>query len=179
MAFSRASPVLDSKNKIARKLPEEGNIYTYCKSSGSSEYTNTRVDKRMGPHSLVGSVNTEAGGTVPVYMCTAWTGPMVAAGKLRDDAEAVVKAAFPRVLAFMCHILSEHKDTGLGANGARYYHSYKEKEDNLLLCPTQHGHQDAQAFTTWSTPALQEFHRCWNDTDVINEYCTNVLVSIV
>ncbi|KAG7671670.1 hypothetical protein Ndes2526B_g07439 [Nannochloris sp. 'desiccata'] len=80
----KASPVLDSKIKIARRLRPDSNVYTYCKSSGANEYSGKGIFRRMGPHTLIGSVATEAGGTVPVYMCSAWAGPMDAGGSIRS-----------------------------------------------------------------------------------------------
>ncbi|KAG7671669.1 hypothetical protein NADE_000687 [Nannochloris sp. 'desiccata'] len=88
----KASPVLDSKIKIARRLRPDSNVYTYCKSSGANEYSGKGIFRRMGPHTLIGSVATEAGGTVPVYMCSAWAGPMDAGGSISCGGKAALPA---------------------------------------------------------------------------------------
>ncbi|KAL4513248.1 hypothetical protein Ndes2437A_g09152 [Nannochloris sp. 'desiccata'] len=167
----KASPVLDSKIKIARRLRPDSNVYTYCKSSGANEYSGKGIFRRMGPHTLIGSVATEAGGTVPVYMCSAWAGPMDAGGSLVQDAEKIVKTAFSRVLEFMCTILNSENLGDHAAAGVRYYHSLQPREEHLLLCPRRHATQDAQAFTTWSSAALEGIHRCWSDPNMIQNYC--------
>lgn len=132
----------------------------------------------MGPHTLIGFVATEAGGTVPVYMCSAWAGPEGSggAGSLSEDAADRVKAAFSEVLGYMCYIMNSTDLSDLAAASVQYFHSFAPKADTLLLCPKRHGAQDAQAFTTWSGAALQEFHRCWYDPATLEAYC-NVLVS--
>jgi hypothetical protein len=74
--------------------------------------------KRMGQHTLAGSIVTEAGGILPFYMCTAWAGPWGsgdAGSSLSEDAAKCVEAAFPCVLDCMCYIMNSPQLSGLCA----------------------------------------------------------------
>lgn len=163
--------------KIGRHFVEGNEIAEYVLARGSSEVSGQGVYSKLGPCTLVGVVDSELGGTVPVYITTAWRGPLGANRKPEPDARARVTKAFRHMLSFLRYIVNRRGRCSLGPAAVPIHNETDHK--NPILFGSEHKQQDGQANTSFNNAALYEFSKCWNDPDVVGEFCEQVSLEIV
>lgn len=166
----RSALLPSAKIKLEPRSEDGKEWVEYTIAKGTSEVSGQSIQNRLGPVTLVGAVYTELGGTVPVYMMTAWRGPLGRDGKPVSDAIARVKDAFKHMLAFMRFVVNRPGKCGLGPAAVRFFNG----AGNFHLFGPEHSKQEGQAFTSFGTAGLVQFFKCWHSDEVQSDFCKEV-----
>ena len=164
----RASIMPAAKIKIGRRFVEGSEVAEYVLAKGSSAITGQGIMSKLGPCTLVGVVYSELGGTVPVYITTAWRGPLDNDGSPMAGSSARLMKAFEHMVSFVRFNVNRRGRCSLGAAAVPILNQSDKK--SILFGP-EHKQQDGQANTSFNNAALYEFSKCWKDPSVITEFC--------
>lgn len=160
-----------AKIKIGRQFVEGSEVAEYVLAKGSSVVSGQGIMSKLGPCTLVGVIYSELGGTVPVYIATAWRGPLDNDGNPVAGAHGRLMKAFDRVLSFTRFNVNRRGRCSLGAAAVPILN---QSDKNSILFGPEHKEQDGQANTSFNNAALYEFSKCWQDPSIITEFCVEV-----
>lgn len=160
-----------AKIKIGRRFVEGSEVAEYVLAKGSSAVSGQGIISKLGPCTLIGVVYSELGGTVPVYISTAWRGPLDNDGNPVAGAQARLMKAFDHVLSFTRYIVNRRGRCSLGPAAVPIYNRSDKK--SILFGP-EHKEQDGQANTSFNNAALYELSKCWKDPGIIAEFFVEV-----
>ena len=104
-----------AKIKIGRRFVEGSEVAEYVLAKGSSAITGQGIMSKLGPCTLVGVVYSELGGTVPVYITTAWRGPLDNDGSPVAGSSARLMKAFEHMVSFVRFNVNRRGRCSLGA----------------------------------------------------------------